>query len=362
MTTAGKLVNEPLSKAQCSSCGLLQRIKVRHLGETEFYERSYSFYERPGANKYDLPRYSAMAEWIKSTLHTFYPSSILDVGCGRGWMMEAISKIYPNASIKGIEPSEQESDNARENGFPVITTKLNTQKDIRGEYDLVYSTNVIEHTTDPIDFLKSLKSLVNNDGFIVLTCPDSSYPNAEFMFSDQNYSFTPGQLIKIAKISGLHLVAWKSAPDVDTLKDKQLLVLSKSHNTSLNDSSEKYLPVNFEKLYFDRCRYVESYLKCDEYLSERVKCFENVYNFGTSTWSLLLAAYCPNYWKKVSRCVIDGGSGVFQGKVVVDFNHLEKSDHNVVVLGINPFTQSLFSQRFKSKNILFVCWNQIVIR
>ena len=39
-----------------------------------------------------------------------------------------------------------------------------------------------------------------------------------------------------------------------------------------------------------------------------------------------------NYWKKVSRCVIDGGSGVFQGKVVVDFNHLEKSDHNVVVL------------------------------
>ena len=42
--------------------------------------------------------------------------------------MEAISKIYPNASIKGIEPSEQESDNARENGFPVITTKLNTQK------------------------------------------------------------------------------------------------------------------------------------------------------------------------------------------------------------------------------------------
>ena len=56
--------------------------------------------------------------------------------------MEAISKIYPNASIKG-EPSEQESDNARENGFPVITTKLNTQKDIRGEYDLVYSTNVM---------------------------------------------------------------------------------------------------------------------------------------------------------------------------------------------------------------------------
>src|SRR5258708_40363121 len=80
MTTAGKLIDEPLSKAQCKTCGVLQRVQIRHLGHTDFYERQYSFYERPGAAIYDKPRYAAMAEWIRSSLARFKPQFILDAG------------------------------------------------------------------------------------------------------------------------------------------------------------------------------------------------------------------------------------------------------------------------------------------
>jgi SAM-dependent methyltransferase len=364
MTTAGRLVSEPLAKAQCSSCGLLQRVRIRHLGETEFYERHYSFYERPGAATFDLPRYRAMANWIRSSLPTtFAPRSILDAGCGRGWMMDAMREVFPKTTIDGIEPSEQESQNARGKGYSVITAKIETNKGLVGNYDLVYSTNVVEHTMDPIDFLKSLKALVADDGCILLTCPDSSCPSAEFMFSDQNYSFTPSQLIEAGRQAGLHLIAWKRCPATESLLDKQLVMFSKSHQTPLDAESDTFSDPDYHQLYVDRCDYVEKYVACDEYLCAEIGTrTQEVYNFGTSTWSLLLSAYCPDYWIKVTYCVIDGGRTEFQGKKVLNFAHMNINEADSLILGVNPSTQPEFFKRFKSLDITPIGWNHIIPR
>lgn len=335
---------------------------MRSLGDTDFYERHYSFYERPGAAAYDKPRYAAMAGWIKSSISPFEPSSILDAGCGRGWMMTAVRELYPSVLIEGVEPSEQESENARRSGLLVTTARVCSQLNLRMQYDLVYSTNVIEHTANPLDFLHSLGDCVREDGLIVIICPDSSFPSAEFMFSDQSYSFTPQQLMKLAEIANLSVVAWSPAPETASLKDKQLLILSKAKTKLFGHTPYQIPSLTPEELYIRRCQYVESYVRCDRYLLERTAHYETIYNFGASTWSFLLAAYCPNYWKLVSCCVIDRGNGAFQGKPVHCLSEIAVYSKDVFVLGVNPLLQPELSDRLAVRNVASICWDHIIRR
>jgi SAM-dependent methyltransferase len=362
MTTAGHLVPEPLAKEQCMACGLLARRASRYLGETDFYEKSYEFFERPGAGTFDRPRYNAMAAWIAEALNGWSPASILDAGCGRGWMMRALREQYPAATFKGVEPSEQESETARSEGWTVDTAKVDAAYPVKRRYDLVYCTNVVEHTTDPVEFLAVLRRLMAPGGRIVVTCPDASYASAEFMFSDQNFSFTPQQLQSIARAAGLLTVAWRPAPVVNSLRDKQLCVFDAE--TPAHDSgTNAFRNVTAEQLFAERADYVASYVRCDKYLHGAVGAAERVFNFGASTWSMLLRAYCPAYWQRVTACAIDGGHGIFQGRPLENFGALQIGSNDALVLGVNPYSQADFTRKLQDAGIAApVSWAHVIPR
>ncbi|MGP0074392.1 MAG: class I SAM-dependent methyltransferase [Bryobacteraceae bacterium] len=333
----------------------------RFLGETEFYEKNYTFFERPGAAVFDRPRYIAMATWIVEALSGYQPASILDAGCGRGWMMRELRERYPAAKLHGVEPSERESEVARQDGFALDTTKIDEKYPIDQRYQLVYCTNVVEHTTDPVQFLTILGELASPGGRIVVTCPDSSYPNGEFMFSDQNYSFTPAHLQHLAEAAGLHPLAWRPAPAVNSLRDKQLWVFGNKPGTHAV-GKDMFRSVTPDQLFDERRRYVLSFEQCDRHLEQSVRAARRVYNFGTSTWSMLLRAYCPAYWQRVTSCVIDGGSGTFQEKPVQDFQSLAIEPEDAVVLGVNPYAQPEFAQRLRASGVSAIGWAHIVSR
>src|SRR5712691_8024200 len=73
MTTAGRFIPEPLAKEQCADCGMLLRTAHCFLGETDFYEKNYAFFDRPGAAVFDRPRYDTMAAWICGALNGYQP-------------------------------------------------------------------------------------------------------------------------------------------------------------------------------------------------------------------------------------------------------------------------------------------------
>src|SRR4051794_2097975 len=82
VTTTGRIIDEPLGKAQCVHCGFGQRINAGFLGLTDYYESDYaSYYDRPGATPFHLARYRILAEWMGTALNPLQPSTILDVGC-----------------------------------------------------------------------------------------------------------------------------------------------------------------------------------------------------------------------------------------------------------------------------------------
>lgn len=345
MTTAGKLIQEPLSKVQCSNCGVVQRIEYKLLAQTDYYENHYTYNERPGNEFFHNTRYQSIAKWISESIRPFTPSKILDIGCGDGFIMEAMQRIYPKASIEGIEPYNEAVKIARLKGFEVYQGKVEQEILTNKKFDLVYSTNVIQHTESPGLFIQNLNQYTEPEGLIVLSCPNSTNPSIELVMGDQNFSFAPTHIKTLANNSSLSLLNYDQVPTLPGIFNEQLFVLT----IKLNSKNQQYnVPeLNSNSIYKERVKYLKAWNDLDNFLSEQYENAYRVFNFGAGMWTQLIAAYCPNYWNKVYACIIDQFEGRCLNKPVLPFQNIKFNPNDQIFLGVNPRHCQKLHERFK---------------
>lgn len=100
--------------------------------------------------------------------------SVLEVGCGYGYLTYALSK--KGFDVTGIDISENVIKSAKENFgnlFSNESMKELTSRNLR--YDLIISTEVIEHVDEPNEFLGECVSLLKPNGKILLTTPNKDF-------------------------------------------------------------------------------------------------------------------------------------------------------------------------------------------
>jgi len=359
VTTSGHKVGRLLNKLQCRHCGFVQ-IQPENMSSENFYKEEYStYYERVAAKTFDDPRYRHLAQWMFEAVSPLKPHSILDVGCGRGWEMEKVGQLFPDAEIMGVEPSLQNSRIGADRGLKIIAGTLEASAASLPKFDLIYSTNVLQHVQAPKDFLAIQKSLLNEDGVVVIKCPDSSRPGNEMLYYDQKCSFAPVHLKLLAQKVGFENLSWRKPPATDSLLDKQLIVLGR--NKGLPNLPFDIAPTfDVEENIRLRVKYVESWRMLDDYLCSQIPIGGKVYNFGASMWSYNLRAYCPQYWSQVERCLVDGFEGRFMDKEVIPFDLGLFEPGDVIVLGTNPEGQDNLKKRFVEDNIRVIAWNHII--
>ena len=59
------------------------------------------------------------------------------------------------------------------------------------KYDIVIIVSVLEHVTDPINFLKNLKLLLKNKGKVIIECPSINDPLIKFYDEIQKFLLSP---------------------------------------------------------------------------------------------------------------------------------------------------------------------------
>jgi SAM-dependent methyltransferase len=361
MTTSGIIIAEPLEREQCMVCGLLQKKDRRFVGHNPFYEEQYqNYYERPGVEQFDRGRYVAMAEWMKSTLGDgFTPRSILDVGCGAGWSMQATQCIYATATIAGIEPSLANAQKARSAGFEVFSTRFGNGAALSKSYDLIYSNNVLQHVTDLPGYFHDLAANLGTGGCIAMILPDATEASNEMLWCDHNFSFRPRDLVALAEAAGLRVRNWQSNPPDNALLHKQIVVMAK-HDASHSQVDFTGSPLSSDALFEQRSSYMSTWQKLDEELARRTAGHKRVFNFGASMWTWLLAGYCPNYWSSVSACLVDGGSGRCMDKPVASPAGIEFSEGDCIALGVNPANQAGFEKKLRGLGINIVGWADLI--
>ncbi|MDQ3021251.1 MAG: class I SAM-dependent methyltransferase [Bacteroidota bacterium] len=120
------------------------------------------------------PRFKEMKHLMKMATN-FHPNAknILDVGAGVGLMVKAAVEMKLDAT--GVEPSKWLVNQAKKIFNINLIEGIVPSKELEGKkFDIVFAVDVIEHLSEPVEFLNTLKNYLNDDGIIFIATPDSN--------------------------------------------------------------------------------------------------------------------------------------------------------------------------------------------
>ncbi len=130
-----------------------------------------------GGYRYMEGRWEKVAKAMADHYGLKAGDKVLDVGCGKGYLMFDFTKVVPGIEVYGLDVSEYAIENSKEEVRERIThgsaTKLPFQEN---EFDLVYSLNTL-HNLHCFDLDKALREM-NRVGKEKYLCVES-YRNEE---------------------------------------------------------------------------------------------------------------------------------------------------------------------------------------
>ena len=147
--------------------------KSRYYGEgvSKTYQVSYS----PAETDQKVLRAQCTMQLVKHSLGTDTEIHGLEVGCGEGFVLDAARHIgidltgvdYQSAPVKTFNAACLDKFiEANPNDY------LERQIALGKSYDFVILQNVLEHVIDPINLLCKLKSILNDNGILLLQVPN----------------------------------------------------------------------------------------------------------------------------------------------------------------------------------------------
>jgi SAM-dependent methyltransferase len=112
--------------------------------------------------------------------------SVLDIASGSGYFLDLLRKSYPGVEYAGYEFNSKMVELARSKGHEMYYGTLpKAILEARGGqgFDAVCMFQIIEHVSDPVDFIKRALQLLNPNGLLLIGVPDSLGPVRHFSSS-----------------------------------------------------------------------------------------------------------------------------------------------------------------------------------
>ena len=145
-----------------------------------YYQEAKGSYERE-YTKDELLYFQAKLEQKYAVLRHSLPQvcesrwRLLDVGCGEGYTLAFFHE--QGWSVKGVDFSSAGVESKNPGCIDALVTGdifalLKAEMATSETYDVVWLQNVLEHVLDPLDLLKSLRTLVSPGGLAVFTVPN----------------------------------------------------------------------------------------------------------------------------------------------------------------------------------------------
>lgn len=194
--------HETAQIVRCRNCSLIYAspmpfperddlIDLYNEGYTEMLSNFIPYKER-GMDFVDIFEGHRRLERIEAMLRK--KGTLLDIGCGPGNLL-CVARDRGWHAI-GLEINEDSARFAREiNGVEVITGRIqDCMERWAGYFDAVHFNQVLEHTYDPIGFLKAIRSIIRPNGAFFCGVPneDNVMNNiAQLYFKLQMSEFTP---------------------------------------------------------------------------------------------------------------------------------------------------------------------------
>lgn len=97
---------------------------------------------------------------------------ILEIGSGRGWLTNRLSKYGRAIGIEPVEPVVKYAKKLfPEHNFFAEFPSSFIQKFPEKKFNLIVSTEVLEHVVEKEEFMKQIQSLLKPNGIVIITTP-----------------------------------------------------------------------------------------------------------------------------------------------------------------------------------------------
>ena len=103
--------------------------------------------------------------YINNNMHS---GKLLDIGCGPGYLL---SKISDDFQKFGCDTSKKAVESANQYGDVRYATVENCGFE-KNEFDIVVALHFIEHTDDPLGFIKEIKRIMKKNATLIIAAPD----------------------------------------------------------------------------------------------------------------------------------------------------------------------------------------------
>jgi teichuronic acid biosynthesis glycosyltransferase TuaH len=194
-----------------------------------------------------------LPEWLTVDIK-YNHLSICDAGCADGDAVHMLSKFFPHSKVEGVDFSKEAIERAKKY-YPDHSFYCSSIEDITKEYDVILSSNTLEHFQQPFAVLKHL--LKKAKKHVILLLPFQEYNRIEEHFFTFDYDSFP---LKIDEFALTHYTEIDAASMPNTLwGGKQILVV---YSNCRN--------VNLEQIYLETFARTSSLLE-DERNQEKSK-------------------------------------------------------------------------------------------
>ena len=192
---------------QCKNCSFIYANTKVTQNQLDKYYSDLSKYEDKkistggGYNQFDKDRLIKTAKYIASKFAD-KKISIVDIGCAIGGMLEQLRNLGFN-DITGIDPSISCVEITRnDKNIKCHHASIFDIDESFGKYDLIIISHVWEHILDLKLAIKHLESILKNDGFIYVECPNA--------MNYKNIVHTPLQEFNTEHINHFYLTAFNN--------------------------------------------------------------------------------------------------------------------------------------------------------
>ena len=345
MASDWRIVDEPLARQMCRTCGLIRRRSAVGT-DTSFYASGYALYAHPPGEAREKSRQAEYARWIAQATGR-RPRRVLDISCGNGSLLRALRTYWPAAEMLGCDPSRESIAQGYGGDLRLWTGTASTLPS-EVSVDLVIAVNVIEHTTDPMAFLTALRAALQPDGMIVIVCPDGARPGLDLLFVDHVFSFGREHLGTLLSRVGMQRLGASQAPP--SLGAFQMAI---GRRRDATQTKALHAPPRIE----DVTRYLERWQQLDAQLQTRIE--GPAVCFGASEAAGLLRAYAPRAWASVRACATDGSpQGRFGELPLIPIDAVTKDAQ--VLVGVRPGDQPRIADRLAARFRRVVTWYDLV--
>ena len=159
----------PVKLYFCEQCGLTQLV------DSCPPEILYDNYVTLSSWKFQ-PQVQHEIEIIKSLPGIYPGSKVIEIGSNDGIFLEQLA-VNGFVNSIGVEPAKDAYDLSVSKGIKTLQIFLNQKSSesiskLYGEFDLFISRQNLEHMSDLQEVIRSIKSLVKKDGYVLIEVPN----------------------------------------------------------------------------------------------------------------------------------------------------------------------------------------------